>query len=325
VVVEDRDIHIDFAGSSPQSRRGINVVFNYTHAYASFAMKAAVSPEVPHNEGAFRPVHVSAPAGSILNCRPPAAVASRHVLGHFLPGVIFGALAEALPLMAAGSDPIWISVWRGRPADQENLFTFSLFQCGGGGARARKDGLSATGFPSGVAGVPAEAVETLSSLIQHRRELRPDSGGPGRYRGGLGQYTEMGCRTEEAWTVSAMVDRINHPPEGMLGGGPGVRGEFLLDGQERGQPKALLTLRPDQRVQLNLPGGGGFGDPLDREPATVLADVVEGYVSAAGAERDYGVVIRYTGPSGRMVRLPEDYRIDEDATGALRSERRGHL
>ncbi len=325
VTVEDRDIHIDFAGSSPQSPRGINVVFNYTHAYASFAMKAAVSPDVPHNEGAFRPVHVSAPPGSIFNCRPPAAVASRHILGHFLPGVIFGALAEALPLMTAGSDPIWISVWRGRPAGKERLFTFTLFQCGGGGARAGKDGLSATGFPSGVAGVPAEAVETLSSLIQHRRELRPDSGGPGRYRGGLGQYTEMGCRTEETWTVSAMVDRINHPPEGMLGGGPGVRGEFLLDGQERGQPKALLALGPDQRVQLNLPGGGGFGDPLEREPARVLADVVEGYVSIAGAERDYGVIIRYTGSPDRIVRLPEDYQFDEKATEALRAERRGSL
>ena len=325
VTVEDRDIHIDFDGSSPQSQRGINVVFNYTHAYASFAMKAAVSPEVPHNEGAFRPVHVSAPPGSILNCQPPAAVASRHILGHFLPGVIFGALAEALPLMAAGSDPIWISVWRGRPRDRDDLFTFSLFQCGGGGARAGKDGLSATGFPSGVAGVPAEAVETLSSLIQHRRELRPDSGGPGLYRGGLGQYTEMGCRTEETWTVSAMVDRINHPPEGMLGGRPGARGEFLLDGKRSGQPKALLALGPDQRVQLNLPGGGGFGNPLERDPAMVLSDVVEGYVSMEGAERDYGVVIRCVGPADRMVRLPEDYRIDEKATEALRSERRGSL
>lgn len=325
VTVEDRDIHIDFAGSSPQSRRGINVVFNYTHAYASFAMKAAVSPEVPHNEGAFRPVHVSAPPGSIFNCLPPAAVASRHILGHFLPGVIFGALAEALPLMAAGSDPIWISVYRGRPPGEKDLFTFSLFQCGGGGARAGKDGMSATGFPSGVAGVPAEAVETLSSLVQHRRALRPDSGGPGRFRGGLGQFTEMGCRTEDNWTISAMVDRIHYPPEGRLGGLPGARGELLLDGEDKGRPKALLTLGPDQRVQLNLPGGGGFGDPLERDPEMVLADVVEGYVSIAAAQRDYGVIVRYTGAPSQMVRLPEDYRLDREATVQLRSERRDSL
>lgn len=325
VTVEDRDIHIDFDGSSPQSRRGINVVFNYTHAYASFALKAAVSPEVPHNEGAFRPVHVSAPPGSIFNCIPPAAVASRHILGHFLPGVIFGALAEALPLMAAGSDPIWISVFRGRPQGKTGSFTFSLFQCGGGGARAGKDGLSATGFPSGVAGVPAESMETLSSLIQHRRELRSDSGGPGRFRGGLGQYTEVGCHTEEPWTISAMVDRIRHPSEGMLGGGPGARGELLLDGQDRGQPKALLTLQPDQRVQLNLPGGGGFGDPLQRAPEAVLADVVEGYVSVEGAKRDYGVVIRYTGSPNQLVRLPEDYRLEKEATEQLRLELRVSL
>ena len=321
VTVEDRDIHIDFAGSSPQSQRGINVVFNYTHAYASFAMKAAVSPEVPHNEGAFRPVHVSAPSGSIFNCRPPAAVASRHILGHFLPGVIFGAMAEALPLMAAGADPIWISVFRGRPRDRRDLFTFSLFQCGGGGGRAGKDGLSATGFPSGVAGVPAEVAETLSSLVQHRRELRPDSGGPGRFRGGLGQYTEMGCRTESPWTVSPMVDRIRYPPEGILGGLPGARGELLIDGREEGRPKTMLTLQPGQRVQLNLPGGGGFGDPLERDPQMVLADVVEGYVSITGAARDYGVVVRYTGGADQKVRPPEDYLLDTGATEQLRAGR----
>ena len=154
MTIDDEDILIDFAGSSPQSVRGINVVFNYTHAYASFAMKAAINPDVPHNDGAFRPVHVSAPPGSILNCLEPAAVASRHLIGHFLPGVVFGALAEALPdrLMAPGSDPIWISIWRGRPPQSEDRFTFSLFQCGGAGARASKDGLSTTGFPSGVAG-----------------------------------------------------------------------------------------------------------------------------------------------------------------------------
>ena len=160
LTIQGEDILIDFAGSSLQSPWGINVVLNYTHAYASFAIKAAISPEIPHNEGSFRPVHVTAPLGSILNCVEPAAVASRHIIGHFLPGVIFGALAQAMPeqLMAGGADPIWIEVWRGKWPTSDETFTFSLFQCGGTGARATKDGLNTTGFPSGVAGVPAEVI-----------------------------------------------------------------------------------------------------------------------------------------------------------------------
>ena len=322
VTIEDEDILIDFAGSSPESVRGINVVFNYTHAYASFAMKAAISPDVPHNDGAFRPVHVSAPAGSILNCQEPAAVASRHIIGHFLPGVVFGALAEALPeqLMAPGSDPIWISIWRGRPRNSAERFTFSLFQCGGAGARAAKDGLNTTGFPSGVAGVPAESLETLTSIVQHRRELRTDSGGAGRFRGGLGQWTEMSCRTDEPWTVSGMVDRISYPPEGLLGGGYGAPGEFRIDGTKEAQPKRLLVLDPASRVQLNLPGGGGYGDPFTRDPEAVLWDVIEGYVSVEGARRDYGVVIEYLGDEDQLVRLPADYRLDVEATELLRRD-----
>jgi len=196
LTIQGEDIFIDFAGSSLQSPWGINVVLNYTHAYASFAIKAAISPEIPHNEGSFRPVHVTAPLGSILNCVEPAAVASRHIIGHFLPGVIFGALAQAMPeqLMAGGADPIWIEVWRGKWPTSDETFTFSLFQCGGTGARATKDGLNTTGFPSGVAGVPAEVIESLTPLVQYRRELRTDSGGPGLNRGGLGQWTEVGYR-----------------------------------------------------------------------------------------------------------------------------------
>ena len=320
VTIDDEDIYIDFDGSSPESARGINVVFNYTHAYASFAMKAAISPDVPHNDGAFRPVHVSAPPGSILNCREPAAVASRHLIGHFLPGVVFGALAEALPdrLMAPGADPIWISVWRGRAEASSDPFTFSLFQCGGTGARATKDGLSATGFPSGVAGVAAESIETLTSIVQHRRELRTDSGGPGKFRGGLGQWTEVSCRTDRPWTVSAMIDRISHPPEGLLGGKPGAAGELLIDGSREATPKRLLVLDPGARVRLNPPGGGGYGDPLARNPGAVLWDVIEGYVSLQAARRDYGVVIEYLGREDQLVRVPSDYRLDREATEQLR-------
>jgi N-methylhydantoinase B len=321
VTVEDEDIRIDFAGSSPQSRRGINVVYNYTHAYASFAIKAAVSPEVPHNEGAFRPVHVSAPRGSILNCEEPAAVASRHLIGHFLPGVIFGALAQALPeqLMAGGAEPIWITIWRGQWPASTEPFTFSLFQCGGMGARAIKDGLSATGFPSGVAGVPAEVVESLTPLIQHRRELRVDSGGAGRFRGGLGQWTEMGFRGDRPWSLSAMIDRIRFPGVGLDGGRSGSPGEFRLGDGAQPQPKALLTLQPGARVFLNPPGGGGYGDPLARDLQRVLEDIVNGYVSIEAAEREYGVVVRYLGTPDQLVRLPEHYQIDDEATARCRT------
>ncbi len=325
VTVEDEDIYIDFAGSSPQSRRGINVVLNYTHAYASFAMKAAISPEVPHNEGAFRPVHVTAPLGSILNCEEPAAVASRHLVGHFLPGVIFGALAKAMPgrLMASGADPIWISIWRGRWPQSSKTFTFSIFQCGGAGARAIKDGLSTTGFPSGVAGVPAESIETLSALVQHRRELRTDSGGAGLYRGGLGQWTEVGNRSDAPWSVSAMVDRTRFPGEGLEGGHPGALGEIRLSDADPPHPKSVVPLESGQRVQLNGPGGGGYGDPFERSPDKVMDDVVNGYVSLEAAAREYGVVVRYEGEPERLVRTPNMYRVDQDGTAQLRHARSG--
>jgi N-methylhydantoinase B len=318
VTVNDRDIHIDFAGSSPQSRRGINVVLNYTRAYASFAIKAAVSPEVPHNDGAFRPVHVTAPNGSILNCREPAAVASRHLIGHFLPGVIFAALAPAMPgrLMAGGSEPVWISLWRGETA-ADAPFLISHFQLGGAGARAARDGLSTTGFPSGVGGVPAEIIESLTPLLQHHREFRVDSGGAGEFRGGLGQATEMRNLSGKPWEISGMVDRIHYPGLGLEGGQPGARGEMLVDG-EAVPAKTLRWLEPEARVQLNLPGGGGYGSPFARAVERVLDDVVKGFVSVEAAERDYGVVVRYMGKEGSMVRLPQHYVVDGEATRRLR-------
>ncbi|HET9223901.1 MAG TPA: hydantoinase B/oxoprolinase family protein, partial [Roseiflexaceae bacterium] len=320
VTIGDEDIAIDFAGSSPQSRRGINVVMNYTHGYASFAMKAAISPDVPHNEGAFRPVHVSAPRGSILNCVEPAAVAARHLVGHFLTSAIFGALAQALPgrLLAGGADPIWLSVWRGAWPASDAPFMASVFQVGGMGARASKDGLSTTGFPSGVAGVPAEVIETLAPLVQHRRQLRTDSGGAGTFRGGLGQATEFSYRGSGPWSVSAMIDRTQFAAQGQDGGQPGALGEFLADGAQRLQPKTVIWFAPETHVQLNPPGGGGYGDPLARDPQRVLDDVVNGYVSIEAAEREYGVVVTCLGDAERLVRLPEHFAIDWEATERCR-------
>jgi N-methylhydantoinase B len=316
------EITIDFAGSSPQSQRGINVVLNYTQGYASFAIKAAIAPDVPHNDGSFRPVHVTAPPGTILNCVEPAAVAARHLVGHFVPSAIFGALAQALPgrLLAGGADPIWLSVWRGvRPENGEPFMT-AVFQVGGTGARATKDGLSTTGFPSGVAGVPAEVIETLSALVQSRRELRTDSGGAGEFRGGLGQATEFWYRGEGPWSVSAMIDRTKFASQGFAGGGPGALGEFAADGTPL-KPKTVIQLDPGQTVLLAPAGGAGYGDPFLRPVEAVLADVVSGYVSIDAAARDYGVVIRYIGKPDQLVRLTKHYAVDEEATAKLRAAR----
>ncbi|MBI4457223.1 MAG: hydantoinase B/oxoprolinase family protein [Acidobacteria bacterium] len=310
------EISIDFAGSSPQSSHGINVVLNYTHAYASFAVKAAVYPEVPHNEGSFRPVHVTAPPGSILNAIDPAPVASRHAMGHFIPSAIFAALAEALPgrLVAPGADPIWLSVWRGNNPS----FTISIFQVGGMGARPTKDGINAIGFPSGVAGVPAEIIESLSPLVMRRRQLRPDSGGAGMWRGGLGQLTEFTKRAEGRWSVSCIIDRTKFPAPGLFGGKPGARGEFILDTGARPNPKEQVDLQLHQVVHLNTPGGGGYGDSFARDPERVRQDVIAGYITPEAARDCYGVIVRFTSREGQLVRLPDQWVIDEAATAELR-------
>jgi N-methylhydantoinase B len=326
VTVDGDELTVDHAGSSPQSRYGINVVMNYTHAYTSFAVKCAISPEVPHNEGSFRPVHVVAPPGCILNAQHPAPVAARHLIGHFLPGLIFGALAKAMPerIMADGAASIWITMFRGKRAQVRNeAFTFMLFQCGGTGARPNKDGLNNVGFPSGVAGVPAEIMESLTGLVVERKEVRPDSAGAGKFRGGCGQYTSFVDRSGETWSMSGMYDRLKFPASGMLGGGPGLPGSFTLGANSSDglNPKELLFHPPYSRVDTALPGGGGYGDPFERDPEAVLDDVLNGYVSIEAAKRDYGVVVRSTKRPDEQISLPRHFSVDQAATAELRATR----
>lgn len=309
--VDGDEIHLDFAGSSPQSRRGINVVLNYTRAYASFAVKAAISPEVPHNAGSFRPVHVTAPEGSVLNCRPPAPVASRHLIGHFLPSLLIGALPGAA--IAPSADALWMTIWRG-PG-----FMLNVFQTGGMGARADKDGLSTTGFPSGLRSTPTEVIETMAPLVQLSRELRTDSGGAGKFRGGLGQVTTMGALGVPSWSVNGNVDRVRAAASGVDGGHDGAVGRFGLRGGPDLPAKSRVTLATEAVVDATLPGGGGHGRPRERPVAAVLADVVEGYVSVAAAREVYGVEVRYVGDPDALVRLPADYAVDEERTARLRA------
>jgi len=280
------EIAVDYAGSSEQVPQGMNVVLNYTAAYTNYGLKCAICPEVPHNEGSFRPVTITAPAGSILNPRFPAAVAARHIVGQFLPDAVFGALAEVLPqrIIAPGSGNIWLVTIRGSGQDR---FTSVIFAAGGMGARPTADGLSATSFPSGIATTPVEVLESNAPLLVRRKVLRRDSGGPGKYRGGLGQEIAIEVRTREAFVVSALADRIKSAAPGRAGGLPGARGGFLIAGRPR-SAKISASLPPGTGFTLQLPGGGGFGKPDGREPERIAEDIAEGLVSAREAAATYG-------------------------------------
>jgi N-methylhydantoinase B len=319
VSIRGDEVHVDYAGSSDQIDRGMNVVLNYTSAYTSYALKCAISPEVPHNDGSFRPVVTTAPEGSILNPRPPAAVAARHIVGHFLPHAIFGALAPIIPhrVLAEGAGNIWLTTVRGVGSDR---FITVFFAAGGTGARPTKDGLSTTSFPSGIATAPVEVIETTSPLVIRRKELRRDSGGNGRYRGGLGQAIEVEVRTGEPYIVSSLADRMRFVAEGYLGGGPGGSGGFKTSLGKRPNPKISSRLPAGTGFTLELPGGGGFYDPLARDANAVADDVAEGYVSMASAWRDYGVKLTR---SGKIVALSPARRRAARATEPARASHRG--
>jgi N-methylhydantoinase B len=295
VRVRGDGLTVDFAGSSPQVPWGINVPLCYTASYTTYALKCALAPEVPNNEGSFRPVHVSAPERCILHALPPAPVGARHIIGHFLPGAIFGALAQALPdrVLAEGAANIWATQLTGRN-DDESFWTYVWFSTGGTGARPTKDGISTVAFPSGISGVPTEMIESLSPVVIERREYRQDSGGPGRYRGGLGQTLTIGVRSAKPYTFSPIFDRTKFAAQGYQGGQPGALASITASNGVVFDTKGVREFPPGTTLELKLPGGGGFYDPFTRDPEAVRQDVIDELVSLAAARENYGVVIDST-------------------------------
>ncbi len=322
LTVAEDGIHVDFAGTSPASSYGINVVLNYTHAYTSFGVACILGSDIPNNHGSLSTVTVSAPEGSILNVQRPGPVAMRHHVGHALPDLVFGCLEQVIPgrVPAQSSAGLWNPTLRGGPfavdpalaADwQGRLESFDalIFHAGGMGARPGKDGLSATAFPSGVRTIAAEVTESISPLVFWRKELRRDSGGAGRRRGGLGQRLELGTRDGQPFSILLTADRIRNPPQGFAGGRHGGAAAARLTSGRKLAPKGQQTVPPDDRVVLEIAGGGGYGDPLLRDPEQVAADVQGDYVSREAAAADYGVA------------LAEDGTFDAVATARLRQAR----
>ena len=271
-------IDIDFEGSSGISAFGINVPLNYTEAYASFGVRCVVGNDIPNNAGSLEPVAVRAPVGSILNAEPPAAVSARHALGQMLPDVVLGCLDQAMPgvVPAEGASCIWNPVLRSVATAGGNFtnepFVINPIFNGGTGARAAKDGLSTTAFPSGVRTTPTEVNEVTAPLIIQRREYRPGSGGAGKYRGGLGQVIEVAHAEGAPFLISKMFDRIRHPARGRRGGAEGAPGRVYIKGGVELRGKGQDVVPAGGTLVMETPGGGGSGNPEDRDPGAMARD-----------------------------------------------------
>ena len=292
--VEGNAISADFAGTSPASAYGVNCPEVYTRAYACFALKCAIAPEVPNNTGSLTPFRISAPEGCILAAARPAPVSVRHVIGHLVPDVVLGALHQAMPglVPAKGSSALWNIQISARPLDPragQPGAEVLMFNSGGTGARPGLDGLSATAFPSGVSTMSVEATEHVGPIIVWRKDLAPGSGGAGATRGGLGQVIEIEARAGFDFHFNAMFDRVDHPARGRMGGGAGAAGRVELADGTRLKTKGRQKIAAGQRLRLSLPGGGGYGDPKTRPRDAVRADLRAGYISASDARDLYGL------------------------------------
>jgi N-methylhydantoinase B len=249
-----------------------------------------VNPELPNNEGAFRPISVSAPEGSILNCTRPAPVNARSMTLHYLHAVIFGALSQAVPdkVLAECGAPSNRTQVAGR-RDDGSEYSTQMFTSGGMGARFTKDGMSCTSFPTNAGASSAEVLESTIPVLVRRKDLRPDSGGAGRYRGGLGQTIEYELLAAEPTTVSFSTERIKNAPRGFHGGLPGATSSLRLLNRDAALPtKGKLTLTQGDIVEINCPGGGGCGNPLERDRNLIERDLERGFVTAEAARALYG-------------------------------------
>ena len=297
VSLEGHRVLCDFTGTSGVDKKGINVPLVYTKAYACYALKCAIAPEIPNNAASLAPFEVVAPENCVLNALHPAPVALRHVIGHMVPDTIYDALDQLLPRLVPAEGAgclcnfqVSLRPRTDAPAPAGTVRAEVLtFNSGGSGARPTIDGMNATAFPSGVMTMPVEATEQTGPVIIWRKELRPDSGGAGTYRGGLGQFMEVGAQEGHEFDIQAMFDRVDHPARGRRGGDLGAP---TLIGQDNGtkmRGKGKQFVPHGRRVMMAFPGGAGYGPSDARDPMMVRRDLALGYISAESAARDYGM------------------------------------
>jgi N-methylhydantoinase B len=255
-------IEMDLAGSDAQVDRAINCAMCYTYAMCMYGVKVCTEPMLPNNEGAFRPISVTAPPGSIVNPVFPASGGSRMLIGHYLPMLVFGCLGQVVPerVMAACGSPMWGMNQSGvrETAQGPKPYANMFFYNGGMGANGRGDGLPCLSWPSNVSSTSVEVSEHIAPLRFRHKKLRENSGGAGRHQGGLGQEILIEVLSDSPIAVSFLAERTVIPPFGIEGGAAGATGELRING-ERVDPKRQYVLRRGATILLSTPGGGGHG------------------------------------------------------------------
>jgi N-methylhydantoinase A/oxoprolinase/acetone carboxylase beta subunit/N-methylhydantoinase B/oxoprolinase/acetone carboxylase alpha subunit len=315
LTIERDELTLDLYESSGLSRFGINVPLNYARAYTCFGLKCAIAPNIPNNYGSLLPLKVTAPFGTIVNAPKPAPVCSRHIIGQLLPDVAFGCLHKVMPgrVPAEGASTLWDlplkSLFSTSTNRRGETFATELVFNGGTGARPTKDGLSATAYPSGVMGSLVEVTENVTPLLIGRREFRAGSGGPGKFRGGLGQVIEVESTEGTPLLLYGTVDRIKHPARGRENGRPGLAGRINSSDGRSFDGKGTFEIPPGVKIIVQTPGGGGFGNAFSRDPSLVALDVLKGLILPEAARTDYGVI------------LTPDGDVDEQTTRNYRSRR----
>lgn len=294
LTIADDHVLLDFSGTSGLSGKGINVPLNYATAYSVFALRCIIGADIPNNAGSLAPFQVTAPKDCILNAQAPAPVAMRHTLGQMTPDLVYGCLSQAVPekVPAEGASCMYDLPLRHVAETAVNggeKFALELVFNGGTGARPGLDGLSATAFPSGVWGSQIETAEAVAPVLFTRRELRQDSGGPGRFRGGLGQHIELRSAIEQDFMVFLSVERVQNPAKGRHGGFSGATGRIRIGHEGADLPsKGEFRVRAGKTLVFETPGGGGFGPPRERSTEDVKSDLLADLISVHAARDIYG-------------------------------------
>ncbi len=265
IQVAGDEMHVDFAGSSPQNPSPLNSVLGYTRAYATYALKCVLLPDVPNNEGNVLPIRIDAPEGSFLNPRYPAAVEARATVGHYATSAVLNTLALALPDRVPAESGIPLHGFTVSGDRNGEPFSSIFFFSGGQGARPGQDGLPTLSFPTNVSNTPVEILERKLPLRIVEKSLREGSGGDGRWRGGCGQRVVLEVTNPGGLTATLLSQRLCFAPVGRRGGAPGALEQVLLNG-EPVQGDKSFRLKLHDVFTLELPGGGGWG-PASTRPA----------------------------------------------------------